>query len=342
MTKKEKILVIGAGLAGAVHARELAEAGFDVTVIDKRNHIGGNCYDFINEYGIRVHQYGPHIFHTSNEKVVDWLTQYTEWVDYKHRVKAKISPSNFHTMPINKNSLSSHSKEEIINIFFRPYTKKMWGLELEEISKNILDRVPIREDENEFYFPKDSFQAMPKHGYTAMFENILQHPHIHIKLGEVFNKTMEADFVHIFNSMAIDEYYDYCYGELPYRSIRFEVITLPENQMYETATTNFTTHTGPTRVTEWKNFPNGGQSDKTTLTYEYPCDYKDNHLERYYPVQDIHGKNKEIYLKYKAIQHDKMTFIGRCGTYQYLDMHQVVSSALASAHTFIQSQGGIS
>lgn len=334
MTKK--YLVVGAGLAGAVYARVLAEAGFGVDIIDKRSHIAGNCYDFVNDYGIRQHKYGAHIFHTSNERVVNWLGRFTEWTEYKHRVLAKVNHTEYHVLPINQDTQKLYSREQILDIFYRPYTKKMWGVELDQLSPKIVERVPIRDDDNDLYFPNDRFHYLPKHGYTTMFEQIFDHNNISVSLGTTFKQSMEKNYDHVFNCMAIDEYYDYCFGDLPYRSIKFQTLTLPEERIYVTSVVNFTTYTGPTRVIEWKNFPGHGQGPQTTLTYEYPCDYRENECERYYPVQDRSGVNKKIYERYAEIPNVKVSFIGRCGTYQYLDMHQIVSSSLAGAEKFIK------
>lgn len=331
-----KYLVVGAGFAGATYARELAEAGHIVDVIDSRYHIAGNAYDYVNEHGIRVHKYGPHIFHTSNEKVVEWLSQFTEWVDYQHKVLAKHTDNNYYVLPPNKDTVSRIGKNNIVDVFFRPYTKKMWNKDIEELNPKILERIPVRDDNNELYFPNDTFQKMPAKGYTHLFENIFSHTNINVHLNTNYDKSMEKKYDHVFNSMPIDQYYDYIYGELPYRSIRFETVTLPENKIYSTATTNFTTYDGPTRVTEWKNFPlHGVTKTHTTLTYEYPCDYKSNNMERYYPVKDIDGDNASIYAKYKDIENSRVTFIGRCGTYQYLDMHQVINQSLTGVKKFL-------
>lgn len=330
-----KILIVGCGFAGATIGRTLAEAGHQINIIDQRDHIAGNAYDRVNEHGIRVHQYGPHIFHTSNNKVVEWLSQFTEWIEYKHKVLAKINPKELHVLPVNKNTSNRYSLEKILDTFYKPYTQKMWGMPLEQVNPKILERVPIRDDENDLYFPNDSFQAMPMHGYTEIFKNILNHPNIKVELSKKFEKKMENEYEHCFNSMAIDEYYEYCYGELPYRSIRFQTVTLPEVQLYQTAVTNFTTATGPTRVTEWKHFSGLDDKHTTTLTYEFPCDYRENNYERYYPINDLAGKNKKKYEKYKKIINPKSTFIGRCGNYLYLDMHQVISSSLSIAEDFL-------
>lgn len=337
------VLIVGAGFSGAVIARELADAGHKVTVIDKRPHIAGNCYDYINEHGIRVHQYGPHLFHTRNKQVFEYLSRFTEWEEYKHKVKAVLSDGRYVTLPVNAETAQIVGKENIIDTFIRPYTKKMWGMEIEEIDPDVLNRVPIRDDMNELYFPNDEYQFMPKNGYTELFDNMLNHDLIEVKLSTDFHKDMENDYDFIFNSMPIDVYYDFKYGELPYRSIKFHTVSLPHPRLLPATTVNFTHNGAYTRMTEWKNIPcHGSNSRMTTITYEEPCDYRDNNLERYYPVKDKNGLNKDIYKHYASIQHPKMEFIGRCGMYVYIDMHQAVSSALASASRFINKHGVIS
>jgi len=335
--QNKSILIVGAGLSGAVIARRLAEANCKVTVMDKRDHIGGNCFDFTNRHGIRVHKYGPHLFHTSNQEVVDFLSRFTEWVDYKHKVKAMLKDGSYVTLPVNKETKRIVGEENIVNTFIRPYTLKMWGKPIEEIDPSILSRVPVRDDDNEFYFPNDTFQAMPKDGYTKMFERMLDHPNITTIVGATFSKRMEPHFDYIFNSMPIDVYFDNCYGELPYRSIKFHTVDLPFPKVLPVTTVNFTHDGAHTRVTEWKNIPMHGENDSmTTLTYEEPCDYRDNNFERYYPVKDADGKNREIYKKYESlVDTSKMEFIGRCGQYAYLDMHQAASSSMATAKRFL-------
>lgn len=332
----KKILIVGAGFSGAVVARELAEAGYKTTIIDKRNHIAGNSYDYENELGIRIHKYGPHLFHTNNKKVYDWLSKFTEWTPYKHKVKALLDDGRYVTLPVNKETKNIVGEKNIVDTFIRPYSEKMWGMKLEELDPQILNRVPIRDDDNEYYFPNDEYQVMPKQGYTHLFNNILKHRNIEVLLNTDFSKDMEDNFEHIFNSMPIDEYYNFCYGELPYRSIKFTNINLPMPRVLPETVVNFT-HNGPqTRVTEWKKISNHGITNTwTTLTYEEPCDYKDNNLERYYPVKDNSGNNKKLYDKYKTIENIKTTFIGRLGLYAYLDMHQCINNALIITQNFI-------
>ena len=332
-----KVLVVGAGFSGAVIARILSENGFLVDVIDKRSHIAGNAFDYLNNHNILVHQYGPHLFHTNNRSVFEFLSRFTDWVDYQHRVKAMLDTGELLTLPVNLDTKNKVGKDKVIDTFIRPYSEKMWGLKLEEISPDIINRVPVRNDTNELYFPDDQFQAMPKGGYTKMFENLLNHPNIQVKLAMEFHKDMEDIYLHVFNSMPIDEYYDYSLGSLPYRSLKFHHVDLPIPRLFPVCQVNFT-NTGPyTRVVEWKNIPNSPQNPLfTSLTYEEPCSYTENNNERFYPVKDANGQNRALYMQYKQIENPKTTFIGRLGQYVYLDMHQVISSSMATAEKFVK------
>jgi UDP-galactopyranose mutase len=333
----QNILVVGAGFSGATVARQLAEAGHKVTVIDKKDHLGGHAYDFVNASGIRVHKYGPHIFHTSNQKVVDFLTRFTEWVDYKHKVKAMLANGRLVTLPVNAETSAVVGPDRVLDTFFRPYTRKMWGVELEELDKDVLKRVPVRSDMNEFYFPNDSFQAMPKHGYTKLFEALLSHANIQVNLNTPYSHDLSREYLHTFNSMPIDEYFGFQLGELPYRSIKFHHFSLPVPKLFEVSVVNFTDDGPYTRITEWKNFPNHGLSEGiSSFTLEEPCDYKVNNMERYYPVKDLRGESSGIYKAYAKLCPANVTFIGRCGLYVYLDMHQAVSSAMAIASNFLR------
>lgn len=332
----KQILVVGCGFAGATVARILAESGYKVDIIDSRNHIGGNAYDYVNEHGLRIHKYGAHIFHTSNRTVFDFLSNFTEWIEYKHKVKAMLDDGTLVVFPPTKEYQENNNKEKIFETFYKPYTEKMWQIEVDD---TILKRVPMREDNSDLYFPKDEYQYLPKHGYTKLFANMLDHENINVVLDTVFYKSMECDYIHIFNSMPIDVYYDFCYGELPYRSIIFNHVDLPQPKSSQYSVINFT-HTGKeTRVIEWKNFPEHGVNERvTTLTYETPVDYKENNNERYYPVKDKEGKNRQIYEKYKSIKNDKVTFIGRCGLYVYIDMDQAVATSLQIVKNFLKNK----
>jgi len=338
MKDKHNILVVGAGFSGSVIARHLAENGYSIHIIDKRDHVAGNAYDLIGEKGIRYHKYGPHLFHTNNKKVFEWLSRFTKWTAYKHKVKAMLPDGSTAVLPPNIQTINKvGSKEDVVDKFFRPYTLKMWGAPLEELDPSIINRVSIRDDYNEYYFPNDEYQAMPLNGYTELIKNILDHKNIEIFLNKEFIKEMEDDYYHVFNSMPIDEYYKYINGELPYRSIKFHHVTLPFEKVLPSPTLNFTHDLKFTRATEWKQFPNHSSEIQpwSHITYEEPCDYKDNNYERYYPVKDLDGVNRKKYDQYKSIKNKKVTFIGRCGMYVYIDMHQAVSSALAQAKKWI-------
>jgi UDP-galactopyranose mutase len=345
MHHNKHILVVGAGFSGATIARELAELGWDVTVIDKRHHIAGNAYDHLHNLGQRVHLYGPHLFHTNNRQVFEYLSRFTAWVPYRHKVKALVGDKLL-TLPVNKETKEVVGEENVLDIFFRPYTLKMWGIPLDELDPSIAARVPIRDDDNEFYFPNDEFQALPSDGYTDLVRRMLDHSNITVSLGVEFKKTMENDFYHVFNSMPIDQYYDFMYGELPYRSIRFWNLTtkiktksgyFPGKFPDDVGTINFTNDGPYTRVTCWDNLPNSPKSEVEgykVYTFEQPCDYRDNNMERYYPVKDLKGENRAVYEQYKAIENENVTFIGRTGLYAYLDMHQAVNIGLQTAKKF--------
>jgi UDP-galactopyranose mutase len=279
--------------------------------------------------GVRVHQYGPHIFHTNNKQVFMWLSKFTEWTEYQHQVTAYYN-SEFLTLPPNR-----HTQEvlgdRLFDVLYVPYTEKMWGVSADQIDRAVLDRVKVRDDLNLLYFPNDQFQYLPRHGYTKLFENMLDHANIKLCLSTQFDKSMEANYDYVFNSMAIDEYYDFCYGELPYRSVRFHNRDSAPFDM-PTTVVNFTDSEKYTRITNWSGFPEHGQGPVYTL--EEPCDYRDNNNQRFYPVRDSLGANRQIYSQYRAITNTKTQFIGRCGLYVYIDMDMAVSMALATVEKF--------
>jgi UDP-galactopyranose mutase len=371
---KARVLVVGAGMAGAVYARTLADEGYDVTVIDKRNHIGGNCYDEVDTNGVRIHRYGPHLFHTNNKNVFDWLSQFTDWLPYEHEVVARLPDGRCVPLPVNMDTINAvfevsletpaeaaaflesvsiqnekaksaeehlHSVigPELTDLFFRPYTLKMWNMQLSEMSADVVRRLKARMDRDPRYFGSEIFQALPAHGYTAMFGRMLEHPRIAIELERPFCKADGKDFAHVFNSMPIDEYYDFSFGELPYRSIRFHVESRPLEASQSHVVINYTDDNPFTRETWWHNLPGHqtAMNDLVTVTIEEPCDYRDNNMERYYPVKSNDGRYEKLYLKYKALAdaEKSLSFIGRCGTYQYLDMHQVVNQSLSGAKKWL-------
>lgn len=361
------ILVVGAGMAGAVYARELAEVGCRVHVIDRRPHIAGNCYDEPSAEGVRIHRYGPHLFHTSNEKVFAWLSRFTEWLPYEHKVKARLPDGRLLPLPVNMTTVNAlfdkdfttrdqvseflaqralvrpeirsaedwlyaNLGEELTELFFRPYTEKMWAMRLAEVDSAIVKRIQIRFDDDDRYFPGDTMQAMPSKGYTAMFEQMLDHPAITVSLRTEFSKDMLAHYDFCFNSMPIDEFFGYSLGELPYRSIRFHTSSVPVDDAPDHVTINYTDNSPFTRETWWHRIPGHWTDPSSSVlrTVEEPCDYRDNGFERYYPVKTEDNRYDHLYREYVtlAMREPKVTFIGRCGTYQYLDMHQVVNQSL--------------
>jgi UDP-galactopyranose mutase len=397
------ILAVGAGFAGATAARLLAEAGHKVLVIDKRDHIAGNAYDYTNEHGIRVHRYGPHLWHTSNDEVQEWASRFTEWVPYQHWVRAdwngvdvplpinretieKVFGARFDDWADENNCISwgvdgemlgymdgahaafletlvehhlvvTNSRQHIENsvgkelcdIFFAPYTRKMWGLDLEDLPSSVAARIPTNVESNShLYFPKDKHQFLPKDGYTQMVRSILDHPNIEVLL-ERSREEMQDSGVkwdHIFTSEPIDTFFDCRLGELPWRSIKLHTHTVPLQSALPSPVLNFT-HSGPhTRVTEWKKLPGHGSNPHfTTLTFEEPCDYRDNGMERYYPVKSSQEvcPHRELYKKYRDLA-DKtagLTFIGRCGLWTYTDMSPCISSTMSIVKKFLQKNEAV-
>jgi UDP-galactopyranose mutase len=359
--KRYDYLIVGAGYAGSVLAERLAsQHGATVLLIDRRPHIGGNAYDEPNEAGILYHKYGPHIFHTNSELVVDYLSQFTEWRPYEHRVLAQVRGQQV-PIPINRTTLNQlfgldletdeeaadylasraepvdniqTSEDVVINavgrelyeLFFRGYTRKQWGLDPSELDKQVTSRIPTRTNTDDRYFT-DTFQAMPANGYTAMFEKMLGNPLIEIRTGADFRDVRdEVEASHIVYTGPIDEYFDFRFGKLPYRSLKFDHQTLDEEHHQPVAVVNYPDPAVPyTRITEYKHLT-GQQHPRTTITYEYPSAEGDP----YYPVP--RDENQALYKKYEALADatDDVTFVGRLSTYRYYNMDQIVGQALAT------------
>jgi UDP-galactopyranose mutase len=372
MVQSRRILVVGAGFAGAVHARCLAEAGYRVDVIDKRPHIGGNAYDEVDANGVRVHCYGPHLFHTRNLAVADWLRQFGAFVAYTHRVRALLPSGMTAPLPINLDTINlvfgtayrnademtahlarvavpaAHPKNaaeylyarigrDLTDLLFRPYTRKMWRFELEEMDAAVVKRVPIRFDRADGYFGAEEVQMLPLHGYTAIFGEILKHQNIRVSTHIGFEHAMLGEYAFCFNSMPIDEYFDFSLGDLPYRSIKFHRRDFPAQAAIRQnwSVTNFTDSGIYTRETRWDVMPHHlvAPTGNLTATIEEPCDYRENAMERYYPIRTADQRYQNLYQSYAklaAAQADRIDFIGRCGTYQYLDMDQVINQSLAN------------
>jgi UDP-galactopyranose mutase len=350
-------LIVGAGFAGSVMAERLAnDSGKKVLVIDKRNHVGGNAYDHYDDAGVLVHKYGPHIFHTNSREVFEYLSRFTEWRQYQHRVQACVD-GQLLPMPINLSTINqmyglkltsfelndffasraekvesiktsedvivSKIGRELYEKFFRNYTRKQWDLDPSELDAAVTARVPVRTNHDDRYFT-DAYQAMPKHGYTRMFEKMLAHPNIKVMLNADYREVQKAiPHDEVIYTGPVDEYFDFRYGRLPYRSLEFKHETLNKETHQPVAVINYPNDYLYTRVTEFK-YLTGQEHHKTSIVYEYPKASGDP----YYPIP--RSENTELYRKYQMLaQATKgVHFVGRLATYKYYNMDQVVAQAL--------------
>jgi UDP-galactopyranose mutase len=352
-------LVVGAGFAGSVLAERLAsQRDESVLVIDRRPHIGGNAYDRYDDAGLLIHQYGPHIFHTNAEPIFAYLSQFTGWRFYEHRVLASVD-GQLLPIPINLDtvnrlyglSLTSDELEaffaaraepvaeirtsedvvvsrvgrDLYEKFFRGYTRKQWGLDPSQLDKSVTARVPTRTDRDDRYFT-DRFQFMPAGGYTRMFQRMLSHPNIKLLLQADYREIRNAiPFRRLVYTGPIDEFFDFRFGKLPYRSLRFEHVTLDEAWHQPVGVVNYPQDQAYTRVTEYKHLT-GQEHPRTSLTYEFPQADGDP----YYPVP--RAENQELYRRYQRLADalPDVVFVGRLATYRYYNMDQVVGQALAT------------
>ena len=352
-------LVVGAGFAGAVLAERLASRRNErVLVVDRRDHIAGNAFDHLDDAGLLVHRYGPHIFHTNSEAVFTYLSRFTAWRPYEHRVLGRVDgqlvpiPINLDTVnrlygldltsdeleawfaaraePVetvrtSEDVIVSRIGRELYEKFFQGYTRKQWGLDPSELDRAVTARVPVRSNRDDRYFT-DEFQAIPLDGYTAMFKRMLDHPNITVMLGTDYRDLgPSVTFRHLVWSGPVDEFFGWRFGKLPYRSLRFRHETLPQEQFQSVGTVNFPQDEDYTRVTEYKHIT-GQVHPCTSLTYEYPTDDGDP----YYPVP--RPDNQALYKRYEALADatPDTWFVGRLATYRYLNMDQVVAQALAT------------
>jgi UDP-galactopyranose mutase len=352
-------LIVGAGFAGCVLAERLAsQAGQRVLIVDKRPHIGGNAYDRHDDNGVLVHPYGPHIFHTNSADVFAYLSQFTTWRPYQHRVLASVD-GQLVPMPINLDTVNrlyglqltsqqlqayfdsvAEKKErietsedlvvskvgrELYNKFFRGYTRKQWGLDPSQLDASVAARVPARLNRDDRYFT-DTYQAIPQHGYTRMFDAMLKHRLISVMLNTDYRHIAAVvPWRHMIYTGPVDEFFDCRHGKLPYRSLDFQHVTLPVPRHQSVGTINYPNDYDYTRITEFKHIT-GQVHPCTSIVYEYPRSAGDP----YYPVPSAGAA--ELYRKYEAdaekISH--VTFVGRLATYKYYNMDQVVAQALAT------------
>ena len=368
-----KYCIVGAGLSGAVIARELAEAGNKCLVIDERKHMGGNCYtERDDKTGIMVHIYGPHIFHTNDQEIWEYVNNYDEMMPFVNRVKA-IYDNSVYSLPINLHTINqffgkclspkeayefisrkaekiaepkdfeeqaiSLIGEELYKAFFYSYTKKQWGVEPRKLPASILKRLPVRFNYDDNYY-NSKFQGMPKNGYTYMIENILDHPNITVELETSFELILPRhEFDHVFYTGPIDRYYGYKYGHLPYRTLNFEKF-YSDGDFQGNAVINYSDlDVEYTRITEHKYFAPWEKDnyDQTICYKEYSRECTSQDIP-YYPIR--FSEKQEILEKYLVLSEneEKTTFLGRLGTYRYLDMHVSIKEALLLAKNFLNKE----
>jgi UDP-galactopyranose mutase len=360
-------LIVGAGFAGSVLAERLATVNNKkVLIIDQRDHIGGNAYDHYNKDGILIHKYGPHIFHTNSKKVFDYLSQFTQWRSYEHRVLASVD-GQLVPIPINLTTINklyglnlncsevetffeskaekrdkirtsedvvvSKVGKELYEKFFKYYTRKQWDLDPSELDASVTSRVPTRTNKDDRYFT-DTYQAMPLHGYTRMFQKMLSHPNIKVMLNTDYKEIVDViPYKNMIYTGPIDSFFNYCYGRLPYRSLEFKFETHDVSTFQSTGTINYPNEQAYTRITEFK-YLTGQNHQKTSIVYEFPQAEGDP----YYPIP--RPENAEIYKQYQRLA-NAMTntyFTGRLATYKYYNMDQVVAQSLALFEKITQQQ----
>ena len=357
-------IVVGAGFAGSVVARELADAGKQVLVLDKRGHVGGNAYDEPDEASILVHRYGPHIFHTNSRRILDYLSRFTEWRGYEHRVRGVVDGKEY-PFPINKDTLNQlygleldeqgaakffervreprdpikTSEDVVLNSvgrdlyekFFLNYTRKQWGVRPSELKAGVAARIPVRTNSDDRYFT-DIFQFMPADGYTKMFEKMLDHPNIVVELGvDFFERSNAKNDAHVVYTGPLDAYFSFCYGRLPYRSLRFEHEHQENVAQYQAVgTVNYPNDHEYTRITEFKHLT-GQTHSGTSIVREYPTDSGDP----YYPVPS--DSSEALFKRYEKLASNEgnVTFVGRLAEYRYYNMDQVVAAALTAAQRLL-------
>ncbi|WP_298065673.1 UDP-galactopyranose mutase [uncultured Mailhella sp.] len=361
-----KNIVVGAGISGAAAARVLAERGEKVLVIDKRPHIGGTCYDYYHGSGICIHQYGPHIFHTNDKSVWDFLSRFTDWIPYMHKV-AGLVDGTLVPIPFNLNSLCKvfpHSlakclEEKLLSRFgfnkripilelqnnkdkdlaflaayiyikvFLPYTMKQWGIRPDELDPSVTARVPVCLNRDDRYF-QERWQGIPARGYTAMMERMLRHKNITVQTDTAWSDVKdEFRGSRVLYTGSVDEFMDYQFGELPYRSVRLEFREYAREFFQTHAVINYPENYDFTRITEYKHFL-GDRASGTVVSFEYPEAYRPGENLPFYPIPG--QKNSRLYERYCSSvkkDHADVIFFGRLGDYKYYNMDAAVARALA-------------
>jgi UDP-galactopyranose mutase len=354
-------LIVGAGFAGSVLAERIAsQLGKTCLIIERRNHIGGNAYDHYDEAGVLVHHYGPHYFRTNSQRIIAYLSQFTEWREVEYKILSW-THGRFWQFPINLNTFEQligrpstseemeaqlaewrikidnpkNSEEVIVSqvgwnlyeMFFKNYTRKQWQRDARQLDTSVCGRIPIRTNRDDRYL-SEKFQALPKNGYTPMFRKMLSHPKIDVWLNTDYREVCErVQFGHLIFTGPIDEYFDHCFGRLPYRSLRFEPETLQQEYFQPAMQVNYPNDHDFTRIVEIKH-ATGQKLASTTIVREYPQNFGPGR-EPYYPIPAPDAK--ALYSKYaeRAALEKNVSFVGRLATYRYYNMDQVVGMALA-------------
>jgi UDP-galactopyranose mutase len=363
MNYKDTNLVVGAGFSGAVIANLLANNGEKVLVIDKKYHIAGNCFDYRDGNGIMMHKYGSHIFHTNSDKVWNFMKKFTDFNTYMHKVIGLIDgiethiPFNFNTLyDVFPQSVAKRLEQKLLDVFeintkvpilefqkqddddlkflanyvyekiFLHYTTKQWGVSPEGVDGAVTARVPVYLSKDNRYF-QDKYQGIPLEGYTKVVEKMLDHKNIKLKLKTSYEDVKSNDFKRIFYTGSIDEFFDYKYGQLPYRSVRFKLETHNKEYYQSKACVNYPCNYDFTRIHEYKYYLDD-KSKKTVIAKEYSESFELGKNERYYPIP--HSENTELYERYKkdAENLDNVYFLGRLGDYRYYDMDKAILRAI--------------
>jgi UDP-galactopyranose mutase len=362
------VTVVGAGFSGAVVAERLAEHGLTVRVVDRRDHVGGNAHDRLDAHGVLIHPYGPHIFHTNAQRIVDYLSRFTAWRPYEHRVLAKVG-ERLVPIPINVDTVNAlyglsldettieafyasvrepreriETSEDVVvsqvgrdlyEKFFRGYTRKQWGLDPSQLAASVAARIPTRTNRDDRYFT-DAFQRMPADGYTRLFERMLDHPNIVVETGVDWSPARDrARAGHVVYTGPIDAWFGYRFGRLPYRSLRFEHEHRPDSPLVQpVGTANYPNDFAYTRQTEFRHLTGQAHSG-TSLVREYPTDEGDP----YYPVP--RAENEALFRRYEALAAAEtgVTFVGRLAQYRYYNMDQCVGAALTAASRILERLG---
>lgn len=359
-------VVVGAGFTGCTFAREMAERGLSVLVVDRRSHIGGNAYDEVDANGILVHRYGPHIFHTNSDRVWNYLSRFTDWRPYFHHVLGYVD-GKWVPVPFNLDSIravfpsrmADRLIERLIDVYgfgakvpilklkdggdpelaflanfvyrkvFENYTRKQWGVAPEQLDPSVTARVPIVVSRDARYF-HDTYQAMPREGYSALFQRLVDHPRVRVELGRDHDFGARVGGVRTLFTGMIDEYFGFRFGALPYRSIRFRFESLDLGRYQAVGTHNYPDNNDYTRITEMKVLSGQEGAKGTTLCLEYPEPHSMGVNEPLYPIPQ--AQSRDLYRRYADLAEKEgsdVIFAGRLGEYQYYNMDQAVARALA-------------